>query len=667
MGLAGAAADAAPQVWPPVTDAQKAVDAAPGQPGAPAVYLYREQVSDQNEWTFKAFSRLKILTAAGKDYGTIEVPFSEAWKVEGIRARVVQPDGRIVPFTGEIFEKTILQVGGLKRMVKTFALPDLGVGSIIDCGYDLKFDLKKAASAQSLSLERWKPEEGGVPNDLSLLSYTVELWDFDAPLYTFKAKYTFVPFRGGNIFFDDTSLRLAWVSFGLTWGPPVMKEGRVLLEVENIPARGKEEWASPEGEGRMGVIFFLCSTKILGAADYWSLESAGWQRRVEKFLKGNEGIAAESRLLAAASVTPLEKLKALYARAQGIKNLSYDKDMTPLRRKELKIKDNRNVGEVLKRNAGLRSDITRTFVALARASGLTADVARVATRDDKFFHENILGLYEQFDCEVAVVNVDGLDTFFDPATPGCPMGLVWWNATDATYIRSSGEPGKFATIPLDPPERTLTRRAFDLRLDGDGGLTGTASLTCTGQEALDLRLEYLGIDDSEMRKGLAEKMSSILPAGGKASVRTVENMTQSEDEIRIEFEIAVPGVTTTAGDRLIMPLVPYRVGWRDSFRHAGRAGSVYFPYLLRESDDILITVPEGLKIETVPAASRCERTFSRYSLAAEVDDGARFHIRREMTILKNQVLPDQYPVLKSFFDQARIGDDGQVVLSVVKK
>ncbi|HMA52902.1 MAG TPA: DUF3857 domain-containing protein, partial [Acidobacteriota bacterium] len=182
----GLAVPAAPQMWPPLTDAQKAVKEAPGQPGAPAVCLYREQTSNHDNWTFSEFRRIKILTPAGKDYGTIEVPFSEAWTVERIRARVIKPDGGIATFTGQIFEKTVLQIGGFKRMVKSFALPDLEVGSIIDYRYDLKLDLEKAASARSISLERWKPEEGGVPDGLSLLSYTTELWDFNAPLYTYK-------------------------------------------------------------------------------------------------------------------------------------------------------------------------------------------------------------------------------------------------------------------------------------------------------------------------------------------------------------------------------------------------------------------------------------------------------------------------------------------------
>jgi hypothetical protein len=153
-----------------------------------------------------------------------------------------------------------------------------------------------------------------------------------------KAEYTFHPLLSGQFSYGDMNFRLGWVSFGLPWGPPVMEGGMVVLTVDNIPAREKEEWAAPEEDGRMGVIFFFCSSKILRALDYWSLEGAGWQKAAQKFMAVDGVIKAEAEALTAKAATSLEKIRALYVRAQGIKNLSYNKDMTPARRKELKIR-----------------------------------------------------------------------------------------------------------------------------------------------------------------------------------------------------------------------------------------------------------------------------------------------------------------------------------------
>jgi Domain of Unknown Function with PDB structure (DUF3857)/Transglutaminase-like superfamily len=660
--LAFAGGAAAQQTLPPLTEADRALKQCPGQPDAPAILLYRGQTSNQNDWTYSESRRIKVLTEAGKKYGSIEIPFSDAWEVQSVRAAVVRPDGRSVPFGGEMFDKTVVEIGGFKHMVKTFALPDVEAGSIIEYGYDLKLNLKKAMSAGSLSLEKPKPFEGGVPDGLRPYAFTTEAWDIDDPLYTLKAEYTFFPFHSGQFSLGDESYRLGWVSFGLPWGPPIMEGGQVVLAVDHIAAREKEEWAAPEADGRMGVIFFFCSSKILRALDYWNLEGAEWQKAAEKFSLVTDEIRRDGEAASAKAGTELDKIRALYVRAQSITNLSYLHDSGQARRKS-----NRNAGDVLKSNAGYRSDITRTFVALARAAGFQAEAARVVTRDDKFFHDNILGLYGQFDSEIAIVEVDGREMYFDPATPGCPPGLLRWSATDTTFIRTSGEPGRFFTTPLDPPDRSTVKRRFDLTLGQDNSLAGTASLICTGQEALARRLDHLGRSEEEVKKALAERMTASLPEGGRASVRRIENMANSEDELRVEFEIAIPGAAIPAGDRLILPLVPYKTTWRDSFRHARRTNSVYFPYLCRESDDIVITLPEGIKVETIPGAAKSERTFAQYALNVEGDGSRTLSIRRELTILKNKIASDQYPVLKSFFDQARAGDEGQVILAVEKR
>lgn len=661
LGIGGAAVAAGQAEWPSISDADRALKDCPGQPGAPAVCLLTVQITNHDEWTFQAFYRLKVLTPAGKEYGDIEIPFSEAWEVKQIKARVVQPDGQERPFTGPILEKTLLRIGRLRRMVKTIALPAVDVGSIVDYRYELKLNWKKAASARSLRLERWKPEEGGVPTGSRLLAYAVELWNFDSPLYTYKAKYIYV-LRYGQITLGDAHLKLAFVSYGLLWGPPTVSPGRVELEIEDIPARAEDEWMSPEEEGRMGVTFFLCDSRVQDVASYWRLESGNWQTAAKAFIRANEGIAEESRSLVAGGTGPLDKLRALYERAQRIVNLSYVRDLAPERKKELKIKDNRSVADVLKQNAGLRSDITRTFVALASAAGFEADVVRAVSRDDKFFNENILDLYGQFDTELAAVKVDGREMFFDPATPFCPMGLVRWSSTDSPFIRASGAPGKIDRTPLDPPEGSGLQGQFTLQLDREGSLGGAASLTYKGQEALALRLENLGADETGIRRSFEEKMAALLPEGAKASLRKTGNMVSSEDSLRVEYDIAVPGVAAAAGDRMILPAVPLRPGWRGSFRQAKRKSSVYFPYLATESIEIVVTLPDGMMVETVPASSQAERSFARYSLAVTAEEGAKVHTRRELTIGKYRIASDQYPALKTFFDQVRAGDDGQIVL-----
>src|SRR5512136_365831 len=136
--------------WPAIQPVEQALTECPGQPGAPAVFLWREVATDDNTFTTSVHHRLKVLTAEGKERANVEIPFVKGQsKVEGLRARVFHPDGRSVEFTGQVFEKTALRAGRLKAIVKSLALPDVDVGCIIEYRYEIVPDRGRGPSKRS--------------------------------------------------------------------------------------------------------------------------------------------------------------------------------------------------------------------------------------------------------------------------------------------------------------------------------------------------------------------------------------------------------------------------------------------------------------------------------------------------------------------------------------
>src|ERR1700740_1186060 len=82
LALAFAAAASA-EAFPPITDEERALTAVPGQPNAPAAVLFRKgelhmmDLSRQEvSSTLEVRVRLKILTAAGKERGTVQIAHS---------------------------------------------------------------------------------------------------------------------------------------------------------------------------------------------------------------------------------------------------------------------------------------------------------------------------------------------------------------------------------------------------------------------------------------------------------------------------------------------------------------------------------------------------------------------------------------------------------------
>ena len=130
----------------PVSQEELKMTSEPQAPGAPAIILYRQVDRDDNGRTSHEdnYYRIKILTEEGRKYGDIEIPFfRQTGSVVGIHARSIRPDGTIAEFDGKIYEKTIAKAKGLKYLAKTFTLPDVKVGSIIEYSYTI--DLQENA------------------------------------------------------------------------------------------------------------------------------------------------------------------------------------------------------------------------------------------------------------------------------------------------------------------------------------------------------------------------------------------------------------------------------------------------------------------------------------------------------------------------------------------
>jgi len=662
--------EAGQTTWPPISAEDAAMTDCPKQPGAPAVILYREETTDVDKRTTTVFKRLKILTAAGRDRSSIVIPFVAGYnKVVGIEARVVPPQGPAQLFDGEIFERTDLRRGRLRLAAKTFALPNVEAGSIIDYRYEIVsgrsgLSAKRLnALINDLTASEVRPEEGGAIERKNPRTIPVGRWTVQEDLFTKHLKLSYKNTMAGFAALLGAGGRLGWASVGMEFGKPFVTLGSALLELYNVPSFAAEDNMIPEAVARTSVDLFFIDHEIANGGEYWKLESRDWQKGVEEFVGRPGQLAAVARRIAGDATEPMERLERIYAEVQGIRNLSYEKDLNDERKKELKIKDNRRAEDVLERRYGLRSDITRTFVKLARAAGFEAEVVRVTARDNKLFRKELLSFYDQLDSEIALVNASGRTMVFDPATPFCPFGLIHWTRTNSAGLRISDNPPAFFTTPLSPPDMALTTREVALALDTQGGLAGTVRTTYTGQEALVRRLDHIHDDDAARREALERELGDLLPPDAMVRLTGVENIDNNDTSLIVIYDIAIPGLATKAGDKTLLPLSPLAGSGQYPFRHAVRKYPVLIPYTFRQFDDIRIILPEGLTVAVRPPPRKNESGFSSFSVVCSQEAPNRLHIQRDLSIKKIYFAVEQYAPLKAFYDQVRAIDEEQIVLT----
>jgi hypothetical protein len=152
IALTGAAVLLSPPVsvgdeWQPISQEELKMTSEPKAPGAPAITLYRQV--DRNDIGIQRgrgateynYVRIKVFTEEGRKYVSVEIPFlRQRTNISNIRARTVRPDGTIADFDGKVYEQTLEKTKGVKYLAKTFTVPDVQVGSIIEYHYNIDFE-----------------------------------------------------------------------------------------------------------------------------------------------------------------------------------------------------------------------------------------------------------------------------------------------------------------------------------------------------------------------------------------------------------------------------------------------------------------------------------------------------------------------------------------------
>jgi len=157
-----------------------------------------------------------------------------------------------------------------------------------------------------------------------------------------------------------------------------------------------------------------------------------------------------------------------------------------------------------------RRDGTR--VGLARVAGLDATPVRVATRDDHFFKPNIMRSRD-LNTYVALVKLNGKDSYFDPGTAFTPFGLLPWAEAGTAGLRLDKDGGTWVTTALAESSASQIVRKADLNLTSDGSLEGKLTVTFTGLEALWRRVGERNEDEAHSKKLLEDYVKEIVPAG----------------------------------------------------------------------------------------------------------------------------------------------------------
>lgn len=610
-----------------------------------AIILYHEETADDMTRHRYVYKRLKVLTEKGKDRASVEIPYDASYAgIADIRARTIAPDGTITLLTGKAFNSTIVKAHGIKYLAKTFTLPNVQVGSIIEWKYT----------------EYWE--------DYVFAPH----WVVQDDLLTKRAKFTFVPmFKAGHYVEDrrgDIKDRVYYSLIGLPENTTIktVANNRMELELKDIPAFEEEDFAPPSAVLKMRVNFYYGTDKMGKPQEFWKGEGKYWNKEVDKFAGHSAAVAAAVGHLTGPTDTADQKARKIYAYVQKIKNLNYTG--ADLRLEEFlsrESREKRTVDDVLQKNEGFRDEIARLFWAMARAANLPAFVMRIADRDEYFFQQNVPNP-AQLTSEIVIVTVDGKEIFLDPATPMCPFGHLAWRHTSTQGIRQTADGStQLAPTPSATYKDAISKRVGRITLSDDGSAKGKIGIGWAGEEALVHRLRGLKTDDAGRKKELENELKAMLPAGALVQLDTVVGWEDAEKQLSASFSVEIPSFASTVGKRMLVPTNLFHSRSRQPFAQGERKQPVYFNFPYYLVDETTITFPSSYQMENLPDVQPVKTDYSLYNLKHNVQ-GNSVTISRTFAIAEIAFHQNEYAGLRKFFGDVNAGDTQPLVLTAAK-
>jgi hypothetical protein len=620
--------------WTPPTPEELSMTQEPAAPGASAIYLLRDEKVDDKLHVHITYARIKILTEKGKQYADQEISYnSSLFRIFGVEGRTIHSDGTVVPFTGKPYVKVLRKSGTEKYKATVFTLPDVQVGSILEFRYVLAYESNLAVSPQ---------------------------WYMRQSLYVRKAHYTFVPSEHNLLDGHGNSMgnRYAYAAF-LPPGDKVVYSPAAKLytiDVANISALPEEEFMPPMHNYTYRALFFYTAAR--NSEEYWSDEGKYWSKSVDKFMDPGKLTSVVNQIVTSAD-TPAVKLQKIYNAVMKLENTSFTREHSAAENKATGARD-QNAFDIWQQQRGNRDELTRLFVALARAAGFKAYVGEVTNRDQNLFAPDFLEM-AQLDDDIAIVEVDGKEQFFDPGERYAEFGQLHWKHTSTSGLRQTPKGTALFMTPSPGYQSSTEVRQANLEISPDGKVRGDLRFIFAGSAALHWRQFAARNDEEELRQELEQTVQREMPAGLEVKADHFLGLTDWQTNFQCIFKVSGSMGTATA-KRVFLPAMLFAGTEQALFTLDKRETPVDLRYAYAMKDIVTIKLPPALQVESLPKDD--EVVFPQMALYKAKFGKVGNTITSERTmVLGNPIYRmEEYPQLKDFYQKVNAKDKETEVL-----
>ena len=617
--------------WPDIPANERALVEVPGSPNAAAVVLFREGrvflAPDSRSSFIEIYSRIKILTQEGVDYGSISLSSSDYMRVKNLEGRTHLPGGKVVDLPKDAtFEKEYSDYYG--STIVSCAMPEVVEGAIIEYSYRTYFD--------SIFFPRMWFFQAEIPTLVSKVSFEIPHNIAFAPLVYKTLK---------SVQFEEESQetvsggRLTYTAMNL---PPVPDEPS-RLPFRDLAYRAMLLPTSRRGNDGMKSSLF---DNWKNAVDVvWGYRSWGYAH-----FFGDTG-SAKKQAKALVTDSAEGTAKAIFRWVRDEIETEFYGDVW--------------VGEIaadeiIKERKGDSTEKALLLYVMLKAAKIDSEVVWVTPKTRNRVEQNIPNP-TQFRRVLVLVEIGEKKVFLDPTDRTLAFGKLQPSMEGVPCLIVDKKKQEWSTTPTPAPDDSVREATLDLNIDEEGRVTGTGRLVLTGNHAW----RRLGWRDT------ADESKTAWTEWIEDSYETFDI-----DEVDVSEMIEDQRVTVTwkmrqrdddvVGDEVsLLPAAPLAVG-SNPFTLAPNRRWTPLQLLFPDVDKVVMNLswPEGWVLDGEPVLGQVENDAGSLSTSIEVDETERkATLTRALKIAKTEFFGAQaYSHLRNLYIAALENDAEELIV-----
>jgi len=641
IGLFSSTALAGGDNWKPVEPSELASKTPVVEKDADAeaifweVRLLDEVDSGSPRTVLRHYLRIKIFTDRGREtQSRIDIPYLKNWSIKDIAARTIKPDGTIVEVKkDDVFERTIVKSSGLKLKAKSFAMPGVEPGAIIEY--------------------RWRE----VRNDQ--IAYYIRLqFQRDIPVQT--VKYYVKPLS-----LPGFPYGMRGKGFGMDLSFNKEKDGYYSATQTNMPAFHEEPRMPPEDAVRPWLLIYYSEDKKLSAEQFWKDYGKETFETNKSRMKVNDEVKQAAATAIGDASSPQQKLERLFEFCRAkIKNVNSEGSGLSAEERD-KFKENKSPADTLRRGMGTGKDIDLLFAALANAAGFEARMVRLGDRSDFFLDKSFPDDYFIQTYDIAV-RLGEQWLFYDPASTYVPQGMLRWEEEGQDALLSDPKEPVWIKTPLSPPDRSKQKRTAKLRLAEDGALEGDVRIEYYGHFAVERKNANDGDSQSQREETLRSLVKERMSTAELSEIK-IDNVNDPAKPFVYAYHVRVPAYAQRTGKRIFLQPAFFEYGAGPMFSASTRKNDVYFHYPWSEDDEVEIELPNGYLPDSAESpAPFSAGPISEYKPSIGISKDGKLLVYKRSFFFGgggNIMFPVAgYPQLKRYFDVLNKQDNHTITL-----